>query len=166
MFLDHCIAMNLLMIGELKEHAGIALTGELVYGYLILHGVYGVVVTIANYQRNKVAGGNLYLRQNKGFSVQFISGILLLVMAVFHVLTMEQFVKRPGICSSVILVLFVLMICIHMVISFPKAMISIGAVQKKWMLSLYKWIMAVLCCGVFMGSVYGVIHYYLRGGAV
>lgn len=161
---DHFICMSLLMLGKIQWHEGITMTGIIVFVYLILHGIYGMYVGIRNEVKNRAAGGNKYVKPNQSYYRQMDSGIVTLILSVIHVLTISSFSRRTNLIGVVVLILFTVFVCAHMVIGFPRALMSLGLMKKEHHFRVYWWIGFVLCSLLAVFTIVSSLIYYRGGG--
>ena len=129
LLLDHMIRTVLYLFGLINYSPSFQATGRRLFLWLILH----VIISLYLYLKDKLSQKNirLYPKINNETKIQLISGILIIIFVLLHVITYgkspvntsENMIK---IMHIIIDYLLFLSIFIHLKISIPRLMISYG----------------------------------------
>lgn len=124
--LFHFIHAALMFTGILPHSELIVSVGRGIFTLMFLHGVYGMVCYCKGTCMRKKQQMNFYPKQNKSYYIQAWSGIAASAFMALHMLTIKKFCFTPSAFGLFNLAVFTIFMCVHMIISFPKAMITVG----------------------------------------
>lgn len=160
-FLLHAFMGSLLLL----ELSSVSLhnLSKILFIMVIIHGVLGLIATIASVKSGAVSG-HWYLKQNAAFWTKRISGVVIMLLLVFHITAFTTsvngrfFLKEFTLCSMLLHIIFILSIFIHLAVSIKPMLIAKGVLKYKertfdWML-----VLSVMTL-VFMLS---VIAYFIK----
>ena len=82
LFLLHALMGSLMLLGF--SNISFAPLSWLLFGTVIVHGVLGMISTFQTFKSGKKSG-SWYLRENATFYVKRISGLLILILLIFHI---------------------------------------------------------------------------------
>lgn len=127
-----------------------------------VHALIGVILTISTLRSIHKAGG-AYLKNNESFWISRISGFVMLVLIIYHVMVFsgesgEVFrLQSFGWIQLAAHILLVLALAIHLVVNIRPLFISLGIENRKFIKDImFVLVIIMLLCAL------GFIYYYLR----
>lgn len=144
LFLLHALMGSLMLLG-LSTISFLPLS-MLLLVTVIIHGILGIMATLSALVSGKETR-HWYLKQNATFWTKRISGIVIMLLLVFHVTAYTTsvngrfFLKEFTLCRMLSQILFILAIFIHLAVSIKSMLIAKGTIKFKektadWMLVL------------------------------
>ncbi len=130
---------------------------------VLLHAVFGIVSTIPTIRSAK-RGGRWYLRENAVFWIKRLSGIVVLILTVFHLSAYNAsvngvfFRREFTTCYMVSQLVFVMAIFVHLTVSLKSMLIAKGVIS--WKERRMDW-MLVLSAFLLLFAV-AIVVYYIR----
>lgn len=136
-FLLHAFFGTLEYIGLYNKfvHKATILFATLFIILILVHAIFGIIFAIKGYKNiNKTK--TYYLKANKYFYIKTISGILMIIFIIFHIILFTlininfELAKPLNVPSLIINLLLYISIFIHLIVSIKPMMISLGIDNK------------------------------------
>ena len=120
---------------------------------VIIHIILSIISLIVN-SKGKTKEEKTYVKDNIKTIIQRVTGILMLVLLVFHIIGMQNHLL-PHMLHAIVHPVFFLVVYIHTMLSFSKSMITLGIGNAKG-IKVMDIIMYIICILLFIVSVVGL----------
>ena len=121
---------------------------------VVLHAILCIVSAVVWGKNKKNKNEKFYRKENFKTIIQRASGMLMLLLLVFHVIGMNNHLNNR-IFHSIIHPIFFLVVYVHIIISFSKAFITLGIGNAK-SIKIINIIICFVCILLFIFSVIGL----------
>ena len=158
LFMGAFIMMDIIQVSPIWKKS----LSYFMVGLLILHMIFGIVLTIKSIKNTKQSGAS-YNRLNKRFWVARISGFSIIILALYHIwffirLNSEAVRLKPfGIFQLIASLLLVIALLVHIITNIRPMIISFGAEQAR---KFAKDTMIVILMILMVGVVAFIIYYF------
>lgn len=144
LFLLHALMGSLMLLGF--STISLAPLSWLLFGTVMIHGVLGIISTFKALKSGK-RSGSWYFSENAAFFIKRISGILIMILLIFHIqaytvsVNGQFFLQEFTLCKMISQILLILAIFLHLAVSIKSMLIARGTIDFKekttdWMLVL------------------------------
>lgn len=144
LFLLHALMGSLMLLG----FSTISFTplSWLLFGTVILHGILGIISTFQSI-KSGIQSRVWYIKENTAFFIKRISGLLIMILLIFHIqaytvsVNGQFFLREFTLCKMILQILLILAIFLHLAVSIKSMLIARGTINFKektmdWMLIL------------------------------
>lgn len=160
----HGISMGLFLAGYLPYIYERKYWGYALLVCVILHAVISITVTAFETGKNKV---DKYVKLNKESHIQRVLGVAAIFVIAGHMNAYGYFtdewvyiLKEPTNFGLVKQIAIAVVVGLHLLIGFPKAMISIGYIRNPQEIKSQKNFVYMLVCATWFAAVYGACNYF------
>lgn len=153
-FVIHAGLMCLLLSGGIPYRPWYKPAGFILLAMFGVHAILSLIIYFRD--KNKNEQGKVYWKGNKTTIIQRVLAVLMLLMTVMHV--------KNGIDILIYQVIFIAITSAHIGISFPRALLTVGAIESEKAYKRFQIISAIFCAGMAVWSAisYGVYATMIR----
>ena len=157
LLMDHAIFNGVWMLskGEIPKSTE---TSWIMVGLMFVHAIISIVLAILGHKGSEKRKCNEYLKLNIPTFIQRISGILLILFTVLHVLGTVGILQPPKPIHATLPILFFAMAMAHVAVSGSKALITLGIGNAKF-IKISDIVIKLLCIVTFVADVIGFYLY-------
>ena len=158
LLLDHAIfhAVWMLSMGSVPQ-SGDFLSWVL-FGFMMLHALLCIVHGVKDHKEKKQQEGNAYAKPNVETVMQRVTGVLLIVFTILHVLGTVGILQPPKFVHAVLPPLFFALALLHVAVSGSKALITLGIGNAK-LIKVVDVFVKILCVVTLVADVIGFYMY-------
>ena len=158
LLLDHSIFMGVWMLsnGSIPQNA--TMLPIMLLMLMMIHVVICIILVIRTHKGLEKGKYNGYSKQNVSTYIQRISGMLLIVFTILHVLGASGVMQPPIFIHAVVPVLFFALCLMHVSISASKAMITLGIGNVKF-IKIVDITVKLICIATLLADVIGFYLY-------
>lgn len=160
----HGISMGLFLAGYLPYSYTRKYWGYALLVCVVLHAVISIALVIFEKGKNK---GDKYAKANKESHIQRVLGIITIVFIALHMNAYGYFtedwvyiVKEATMAGFAAQVGLALLAGLHLMIGFPKSMISLGYIREPKDLKSQKNFAYMLVFATWFVAIYGACNYF------
>ena len=155
MFLLHAVFGSLQMFGV--NISGTSVLGWITMGFVGVHVIIGTILTVTTLYACHKAGVS-YFRGNGLFWARRISGYLMIVLIVFHILafrTVDQRLPEFTVFRLIVMITLVIVLALHIIMNVKPLLIAFGIKElKPYAADIYVIIMIILSIATVAFIVY------------
>ena len=158
LLMDHAIFMGVWMLsmGEIEQNA--SKLPRMLFVLMIVHAIISIVLGIRGHKGAIKGKYNGYAQMNVPTYIQRVSGMLLIVFSVLHILGATGVMQPPQFVHVVVPPLFFALSLIHVSISVSKALITLGIGNAK-SVKVVDIITRLICAATLIADVIGFYLY-------
>ena len=125
---------------------------------MMAHAVVSIIILIKGRKENKKSESRTYSKDNVSTLVQRVSGILLIVFTVLHVMGTIGVITPPKPVHAIVVPLFFALSLAHVAVSGSKPLISLGVGNAK-VIKVVDILIKAICALTLIASVIGFYLY-------
>ena len=154
LLMDHAIFMGVYMLsrGGIEQNA--SKLPRLMFMLMMVHAIISIILAIRGHKGTEKRKYNGYAQMNAPTYFQRVSGILLIVFTVLHVLGASGVMQPPQMVHVIVPPLFFTLSLAHVAVSASKALITLGIGNAKFV-KVADVAMKLICCATLIADLIG-----------
>ena len=125
---------------------------------VVVHVLLSICLMISGHKGQKGPKGRAYPKLNQETMVQRITGILMLVFTALHILGATGIMQPPPLIHAIVPPLFFTIVLAHVAVSTPKALITLGFGNTKF-IKISGIVIKVICIATLVADIVGFYLY-------
>ena len=154
LLMDHAIFMGAYMLsrGEIEQNT--SKLPRLMFMLMMVHAIISIILAIRGHKGAEKRKYNGYAPMNAPTYFQRVSGILLIVFTVLHILGASGVMQPPLMVHIIVPPLFFALSLAHVAVSASKALITLGIGNAK-LVKVVDMAIKMICCATLIVDLIG-----------
>ena len=153
LLLDHAI-FNAVWFFSMKTIAKVVVPSWILVGFMAAHAMLSMALGMSAHNIPAPEGAKSYPAKNVTTIIQRVTGMLLIVGTVFHVLGATGVMTPPAVVHAIVPTVFFIVCMAHTAISTSKAFITLGVGNAKTV-KVIDIIVKVICAAALVANIVG-----------